>query len=214
MFPAPRSTPSRAVVLGILGLVLAALVAGCGGGGGTTSLSSVSQFQSIPGDPLPAPSTLLTQTTGGQWNFNRPASGKITLVYFGYTSCPDVCPLTMSDIAGALKAVPASVREKVAVEFVTTDPHRDTITQLTSWLGRIDPSFVGGRAPIETVVAAAKAYGIFIQAPKVGKGDYKVTHGAQVLVLDSKGGSVGYFRELAGTKAYVKALPILVDHYA
>jgi protein SCO1/2 len=189
------------------------IVAGCGGST-APSLSSVSQFQSIPDEPLPAPSATLSQTTGGTWNFQKPAAGKITLLYFGYTSCPDVCPLTMADIAGALKAVPASVRDKVAVEFVTTDPHRDTIAQLRDWLGRIDQSFVGGRAPIQAVIAAARAYGISITAPVVTKKNYKVTHGAQVLVLDDKGGDVGYFRELAGLKAFTKALPILVKRYA
>ena len=189
------------------------VVAGCGGST-APSLSSVSQFQSIPDEPLPAPSATLSQTTGGTWNFQKPAPGKITLLYFGYTSCPDVCPLTMADIAGALKAVPASVRDKVAVEFVTTDPHRDTIAQLRDWLGRIDQSFVGGRAPIQAVIAAARAYGISITAPVVTKKNYKVTHGAQVLVLDDKGGDVGYFRELAGLKAFTKALPILVKRYA
>ena len=204
---------SRFGILGLVGLLAALVLAGCGVSNEPT-LSSISQFQSIPGDPLPAPGATLNQTTGGTWDFQKPASDKITLLYFGYTSCPDVCPLTMADIAGALKAVPASVRDKVAVEFVSTDPHRDTIAQLRTWLGRIDPSFAGGRAPIQTVIAAARAYGISITAPTVTKKNYKVTHGAQVLVLDDKGGDVGYFRELAGLKAITKALPILVKRYA
>jgi protein SCO1/2 len=196
-----------------MALLMALVLAGCGGSS-EPSLASITQFQAIPDEPLPAPAATLQQSNGGSWDFQKPAAGKITLVYFGYTSCPDVCPLTMADIAGALKAVPSSVREKIAVEFVTTDPHRDTLAQLRTWLGRIDPVFVGGRAPIATVIAAARAYGISITAPTVTKKDYKVTHGAQVLVLDDKGGDVGYFRELAGLKAITRALPILVKRYA
>ncbi len=213
MLRLPRTARPRVPLLGLLTVLMALVLTGCGGASVPT-LASISQFQSIPGDPMPAPAATLTQSSGGTWDFQKPGAGKITLVYFGYTSCPDVCPLTMADIAGALKAAPASVRDKVAVEFVTTDPHRDTLDQLRTWLGRIDPAFVGGRAPIATVIAAAKAYGIFIQAPKVTAKDYKVTHGAQVLVLDPKGASVGYFRELAGLKAFTKALPILVKRYA
>jgi len=218
MFRARRSARPRAR-LGLLGVLVAVLACGAlaGCGGSSASLESISQYTVIPDEPLPAPVATVTQSSGGTWDFQRPAAGKITLLYFGYTSCPDVCPLTMSDIAGALKAVPASVRDKIEVEFVTTDPHRDTVGQLRTWLGRIDPSFHGGRAPIETVIAAARAYGISITAPTLPKNpakDYKVTHGAQVVVLDNKGGDVGYFRELAGLKAYTAALPILVGKYA
>jgi protein SCO1/2 len=217
MLPQPRSARFRSPLAALAGvvaaLVMMPLLAGCGGDSGA-QLSAITQYQQIPDKPLPPPRASVSQSTGGSWDFQRPAAGKITLVYFGYTSCPDVCPLTMADIAGALKAVPASVRDKIAVEFVTTDPRRDTPAQLRSWLGRIDPSFVGGRAPIDTVIAAARAYGIFVKAPRIEKGNYQVTHGEQVVVLKDNGDEVGYFRELAGLKAFTKALPLLVDRYA
>lgn len=217
MLPPPRSARFRRPLAALAGtlaaLLMVPLLAGCGGDPGT-QLSAITQYQQIPDAPLPPPRASVSQSTGGVWDFQKPAAGKITLVYFGYTSCPDVCPLTMADIAGALKAVPASVREKIAVEFVTTDPRRDTLAQLRSWLGRIDPSFVGGRAPIDTVIAAARAYGIFVKAPRIERGNYQVTHGEQVVVLKDNGDEVGYFRELSGLKTLTKALPLLVDRYA
>ena len=62
----------------------------------------------------PAAQTV-TQSSGGSWSYAHPASGRVTLLYFGYTDCPDVCPLTMNDIAVALERLPAAVRDKVWV---------------------------------------------------------------------------------------------------
>jgi protein SCO1/2 len=103
---------------------------------------------------------------------------------------------------------------KVWVQFVSTDPHRDTAKRLTRWIGSYSPRFHAGRAPIGQVIAAARSYGISISPPKVTPGDYEVTHGAQVLVLDQHGGEVGFFSELAGSKAYAEALPTLIKDYA
>ena len=64
------------------------------------------------------------------------------------------------------------------------------------------------------MIAAARTYGIPISAPKITPGDYQVTHGEQVLVLDQHGGEVGFFTGLAGSKAYAEALPTLIKDYA
>ena len=140
--------------------------------------------------------------------------GQVLVVFFGFTSCPDVCPTTMADLAAALRDVDESTRSKIDVQFVSTDPNRDTPAQITRWLEGFDPSFRGGRAEINDVIDAAKVYGIGIEPPEVSDDDYQVTHGAQLLVLEPGGGMVGYFQELSGADAYAKAIPILVDKYA
>ena len=171
-------------------------------------------FSAEPGKLPVAPTGSVTNSNGRPWSYRGVDTGKITLVYFGYTNCPDVCPTTMADIASALAKLPASVRGKVAVQLVSTDPERDTGPRIKQWLAGFDPSFQGGRAPIAQVVAQARAYGIGIEAPRVRKGDYEVTHGAQVVALRPGGDEVGYFRELAGPDGYAAVLPGLVKKWA
>jgi protein SCO1/2 len=120
----------------------------------------------------------------------------------------------MADLAAAMTRLPGSLASKVWVQFVSTDPHRDTAARLSRWIDYYSATFHAGRAPIEQVVAAARSYAIAITPPKVTKHDYEVTHGAQVLVLDQHGGEVGFFSELAGAKAYAEALPTLIKDYA
>lgn len=193
-----------------------ALLAGCGSGSqaSTTPLTTISSYNAIPDSPLGPATQSVAQASGGTWTFEKPAPGKLTLVYFGYTSCPDICPTTMADLASALTRLSPALADKVWVQFVSTDPHRDTAKRLTRWLGSYSPKFHGARAPIGQVIAAARTYGIPISAPKITPGDYQVTHGEQVLVLDQHGGEVGFFTGLAGSKAYAEALPTLIKDYA
>lgn len=177
-------------------------------------LSSVPKYEVVPDRPLGPAAQTVSQAAGGTWSFAHPATGMVTLLYFGYTDCSDVCPLTMSDLAVAMSKVPASVRDKVWVQFVSTDPHRDTAARLRQWIDAYSPSFHGGRAPIDQVIAAARSYGISISRPRTTAGDYQVSHGADVLVLNQQGGEVGFFGEMAGWKSYAAALPTLVQDYA
>ncbi len=176
--------------------------------------SDLAGFVHIPGKPLGPAKLTVTSMDGTPWRFDQAASGKITLIYFGYTSCPDVCPTTMADLANALRRTPRKVRDKIEVRFVSTDPRRDTPTQIRSWLSAFDPTFIGSRGPIRDVISAARTYGIGIDPPHVTNGDYQVTHGAQLLVLQPGGGEVGYFRELAGAGDYAASMTVLVRRYA
>ena len=206
-----RVVPTVLLALSLTGL------AACGSQGqGTVELSALKGYSAVPGQPLGPATGTLDQSDGSRWSFSRPATGKVTLVFFGFTHCDDECPTTMSDIASALKRVPESVASKVAVEFVSADPDRDTVPVLKRYLRRFDPGFRGGRAPIEQIVTDARAYGIYVTPVPAAKkvGDYQVEHGLQVAVVDGHGGGVGCFEGLAGTKAYADALPSLVQKYA
>lgn len=194
--------------------LLLLVVGGCSGGAQGDDLPQVKGYVSVPGAPLGPASEALTQVDGSRWTFSSPTPGRLTLLYFGYTSCPDVCPTTMADLASALTRLPTAVRDKVWVQFVSTDPHRDTPRQIGAWLDGFDPTFHGARGPIATVIRAARVYGVGIEAPKVTRHDYQVTHGAQLFVLDQHGAAVGYFEQLAGSRTYAQLLPTLVQRYA
>jgi protein SCO1/2 len=93
--------------------------------------------------PMRRPALVLQDTEGKRFSLaDRPAH-EVTVVFFGYTHCPDVCPTTMADLAAARAQLAPEVRDHVTVAFITEDPERDTPEVLRAWLDRIDPEFVG-----------------------------------------------------------------------
>ncbi|MDA5280365.1 SCO family protein [Streptomyces sp. NPDC054904] len=162
--------------------------------------------------PFDKPELVLTDTTGRPWNLREQTKGKPTLIYFGYTKCPDVCPLTMSNIAVAKKALPKADQDNLRVVFVTTDPERDTPESLGSWLKAQDPSFIGLTGDFATIQAAARSLGIGIEAAKKeANGDVVSMHGAQVIAFSPKTDE-GYALYGEGTTVddYTKDMPKLV----
>ena len=155
--------PLQGTALSAAALVLASLaLAGCGtGSAAPTAAASPHAWHGVEPEPVPdRPSFVLTDTEGRAYDFAKETSGRPTLVYFGYTNCPDECPTAMADIAAALRTVPADLREKTEVVLVTTDPDRDTAPVLREWLDRFSPEFVGLRGTAAQVDAAQRAAGI------------------------------------------------------
>jgi protein SCO1/2 len=91
----------------------------------------------------PKPDFTLTDTEGRPFDFRNATAGRATLLYFGYTNCVDVCPVTMANIAAAMKTLSANQQARIQVIFVTTDPARDTPQRLRAWLNNFDPHFIG-----------------------------------------------------------------------
>ncbi len=108
--------------------------------------SSGSRFHGTLLDPsLSRPTQVLRDTRAQAFSLaDRPAD-EVTVLFFGYTHCPDVCPTTMADLAAARAQLPAGLRDRVTVVFVSEDPERDTRRSLRRWLDRFDRSFVGLR---------------------------------------------------------------------
>jgi protein SCO1/2 len=108
-------------------------------------------------EPLAKPDFTFTDVTGEPFDFRRDTEGSPTLLFFGYTHCPDVCPVHMSNIAAVLRDLPGEQSRRLKVVFVTTDPERDTPERLREWLGAIHPAFIGLRGPLDEVHAAEEA---------------------------------------------------------
>ncbi|MDK1474978.1 SCO family protein [Streptomyces sp. 549] len=132
--------------------------------------------------PFDKPDLVLTDTEGKEYDFLEETKGKPTLLYFGYTNCPDVCPLTMSNIALAKAELPEADQEKLTVVFVTSDPERDTPEELGAWLKGAAPGSVGLTGDFATIQAGARTLGVAIEPSEVkDNGDVVSTHGSQVL---------------------------------
>jgi protein SCO1/2 len=159
--------------------------------------------------PFEKPDLVLTDTQGKKYDLRKETEGKPTLIYFGYTHCPDVCPSTMSNIAVAKKQLPKAEQDELRVVFVTTDPDRDKPAELGKWLKGIDPQFIGLTGGFPTIQAGARTLGISIDPPHKDKNGKIVSeHGTQVIAFSPKtdGGYVLYGED-ATVDDYTKDLP-------
>lgn len=104
--------------------------------------------------PIPKPGLVLTDTNGEPFSLREQTEGYITLLFFGYTHCPDICPVHMANLGIVLGNLTPEVRNRIKVVFVSTDPDRDDATTLRAWLDGFDRTFIGLRGPIEDVNAA------------------------------------------------------------
>jgi protein SCO1/2 len=160
--------------------------------------------------PQPRPSFVLTDTSGQSFSFADRTSGHPTFLYFGYTHCPDVCPTTMADIGRALLAVPADVRAKALVVFVTTDVARDTGPAIADWLSAFSiPSYGGfvGLTGTQAQVDAAQAAAHITLATDEGQ-----THSAQVLLYGADDyARVSYVQSNNETDQMTHDLPLVAS---
>jgi protein SCO1/2 len=133
--------------------------------------------------PLPKPRFTLSTTSGDTFDFRLKTDGYITLLFFGYTNCPDVCPLHMSNIGAALKKMAPNLADQVKLVFVTTDPARDNAKVLRSWLDHFDKRFIGLTGTEAAIAAAQSAAGLPpAKKSPLPNGDYGVDHSSIVLV--------------------------------
>ncbi|MFE5957963.1 MULTISPECIES: SCO family protein [Streptomyces] len=134
--------------------------------------------------PFAKPELKLTDHKGKPFDLRRNTAGRTVLLFFGYTSCPDVCPTTLGDIALALREQPKDVREKTDVVFVSTDPERDSPQVLDKWLASFDESFIGLTGDMDQVKRAALGLGISVEDPKKHHdGTVTSDHGAQTVAF-------------------------------
>ena len=186
---APKPQRMKLVSPSILGLVAVTLLVGA-------MLGSLLLTQSPTSTPAQAGGQSQAVEIGGPFhllNQNGQAvdesilRGRWSLVFFGYVSCPDICPATMQTIAAAESRMGADAAH-LQVVFVTVDPARDTAPQLKAWIEQ--PGFPRSVAALTgtdaQVAAAAKAYRIFFKKEE-GQKDYQVAHSAAIYLMDPQG---------------------------
>ena len=112
--------------------------------------------------------------------------GKWLLVYFGYTFCPDVCPATLTELGGALKALDPRA-SRVRALFITLDPVRDKPPVMARYLKAFDPRIEGLRGDAEETENAAKSFHVYYRPRSVGHGEYAIDHSSYIYVFDPQG---------------------------
>jgi protein SCO1/2 len=115
--------------------------------------------------------------------------GKVVLIFFGYTACPDVCPISLARIHSCFSAMSAEELDRVRALFITLDPEHDTLDRLQKYTGYLHPNIIGLRDDVETIRSVTDQYGIKfskILSPESAIG-YSISHSTDILLLDSRG---------------------------
>jgi protein SCO1/2 len=190
--------PDRVSRLGALVAVLVlALLAGCGGtsgqGGGAGVVAGFSEDDdgmhgAVLSEPYTLPAATLTDTGGRPFALREELDRPVTLVFFGYSRCPDICQAVMADLASAMARLAPADAERVAVWFVTTDPARDDPATLRAYLDRFGEGFEGLTGPLPRVEEVARGVHVPIErGPRLPSGGYEVTHGTPILAVTPDG---------------------------
>lgn len=205
---APRSAPRRPpaprasrLARGLRGATLAcAFLAACGGAGGvggdeagtdgTAREARPASYRGVQlATPIEMPAATLEATDGASYDLRAETRGKVALLFFGYTRCPDVCPVHMANLAAVLADLGWDARDRIEVVFVTTDPARDTPERIRAWLDRFSPAFVGLRgAPGDVADLQGRLnLAASVRQPDPDGEGYLVGHASQVVAFTADG---------------------------
>jgi protein SCO1 len=193
-------------------IVLAAglALAGCDKLGSLTAPSKAVQFQAVDITGADYAKTLSLTDQDGVARTLADFRGKVTVVFFGYTQCPDVCPGTMAELAQVKKSLGAD-GARIQGVFVSVDPERDTAAVLKGYLASFDPSFIALRGTPEQTAAAAKEFKVFFaKVPGRTEGSYTVDHTAGSYILDADGKIRLFVRYGSGAPALAADLKALL----
>ena len=197
--------PSRRALIALASLCLALFLGACNDAG--AGLMGVVRTPALEVGGVELPSA-----DGGPMEMVAP-DGELLLVYFGYTSCPDVCPTTMADVSAALVDLPPDKADRVRVAMVTVDPERDTDEILAGYLAHFFSRGIALRSDDPTALeAAATAFGVQWQIEEHEPGDpYDVAHTAVTYVVDDHGRVVVEWPFGFETEAMTSDLNLLLE---
>jgi protein SCO1/2 len=154
-------------------VLIAALLAGCSDPPPTAGIAAGTDF--------------VLQTAQGPLD-SRSLRGKVLLIYFGYTHCPDVCPASLGADAQALTALTPAERANTRLMMISLDPERDTPTRLRDYTAFFHPEMIGATGTPDEVAAVARAFGAgYLRQPADADGRYAVDHTTHTYLVDPAG---------------------------
>lgn len=161
-------------------LLAVALLAGCGG------TETVKLTGRIVDPPFELADTTLTDTDGAPYTLKTDPKTAVTVLFFGYTHCPDLCPAILTSLQAGLVKLPKKDRDQVTVVFVSSDPKRDTPSVLRTYLDHFGEGFVGLTGPIDQVSELGRSVGVFVdKGEELPSGGYDPnSHGTYVIAID------------------------------
>ena len=167
--------------LHLIGVAITILLVGC-----YQSEPVPTKAATIVNPPMPLAEFSLIQHNGAAFN-NSTLQGKWTLMFFGFTFCPDVCPTTLQSLTLSLQKIKQSGIENVQVVFVSVDPARDTPERLEEYLAHFDENFIGVTGEITNIESFTQSIGVvFAHNPPDESGYYAVDHTTVILMINDK----------------------------
>ncbi len=155
------------------------------------SIMPLQHSAQVEGKPLIGGPFSLAATDGKRVT-DRDFRGKLMLVFFGYTHCPDACPTELQTMAEVMEKLGPAASE-VAPIFISVDPERDTPEALSAYVKNFDPRIIGLTGSPDEVASAAKAYRVYFRKAAGGSGDYTVDHSSFVYLMDQEGNYLTHF---------------------
>jgi protein SCO1/2 len=156
--------------------------------------------------PAPIGGDFTLRSKTGSYSLNQ-SRGKVVLIYFGFTSCPDVCPTTLSNVSHAFKELSPEELKNAQVLFVSIDPERDTIERLQEYSEFFHPQILALSGPIEELKKVTALYGASFRKIKVSSGmEYTMDHTSIVFIVDRQGKWVDSIPHGASPSEFKKAI--------
>ncbi|HSV38403.1 MAG TPA: SCO family protein [Nocardioidaceae bacterium] len=168
----------------VLAATLLFVLAACGGDPATTFRENNPDgfAGAVLADKYQLTPVVLTDDDGQNYRLTDRTTKPLTLIFFGYTQCPDICQVIMNDIAAAVARLDGADRLNVGMLFISTDPATDDPATLKRYLGRFNPEFVGLTGSLEDIKAVGSTVGVEIgKGDRLPSGGYAVSHGTQIL---------------------------------
>ena len=186
---------------------IAAVAAACGGADDSSFAYRGNGVQ----PPFEMPDAVLEDTSGRLLDLRKETAGFATLLYVGYTNCPDVCPTHFAAFTGALKELDPAVRDRVKVVFISTDPERDTGPVLRRWLDAFDSRYIGLRTDTRALAEFLASLSMPVsQHVEHGGGAYEVPHATFVIGFTKDGTGRLLYPDGTTTEDWKHDLPLLV----
>ena len=179
----------------------------------TTSGDGDAEFTGTRLDnPYPAPDVPLTDTSGEPYSLAADTDKPLTLVFFGYTHCPDICKIVMGSLGAAMNRLDEEDRERVDLVFITTDPARDDEQALREYLDGYGEGFIGLTGRLETIVEVAEPLHVYVNdGKKLPSGGYDLGgHSTFVLGIDEHDRAVAIWDETTSAAQFADDIDTLL----
>lgn len=180
----------------------ALLAAGCAAGASEGPYEGLEVEQ-----PSAMPELVLPDTNGEPFDLLADTAEQVRLVYFGYTHCPDICPIHLSQLRDVLSR--PGIPSNVAVVFITVDPDRDTPEVIRDYLDQFDEDFIGLTGTEEQLIEAQKAFGAIVAVRETDDENYTMGHDGRVFAFAPDGIGYTHYPHPTRQTAWVNDLPLL-----
>jgi protein SCO1/2 len=144
-------------------------------------------------EPVPIGGGFTLVDQNGERKTEQDFRGRFMLVYFGYTFCPDMCPLGLQTITAALDALPTEQQERVVPVFITVDPERDTVAVMRDYVGQFHPRLIGLTGSEAEIADATRAWRVYASKAEPQNGGYLVDHSTFTYLMGPDGRYVAHF---------------------